>query len=268
MYSEQLLFVLLISIIVLSLLFVKNTTIECIIDNSGSNNFLQKMPIFVINLEHRIDRLAHIKKELKKVNLDESSNNLNIIKAINGSLLDLKKLKQNGVLNAYPTKLRAGEVGCYFSHVICWEKIVQTNSPYGMILEDDVILPEYFVTNFNWLFSNVLQFEWDVFLIGRNCVKLHYGEQCKRGIQLNQYFWYPYIAGYGTHSYIIKRDAILKLKKLVYPIRIPIDVLLIELAKNGTIKIISTIEALTTRRDHVGQAIGDSDTQNMNNTDY
>jgi len=267
MYSEQLLFVLL--IIVLSLLFVKNTIIEHIVNTSESNNFLHKMPICVINLEHRTDRLKHIKKELKKINLDfYSSNNLIIFKAINGSLLDLTKLKQIGIINTSPKKLRAGEIGCYFSHVLCWEKIVQSNSPYGMVLEDDVILPDYFVKNFDAIFSDVLKFDWDVFLLGRNCVKSHYDDKCKKGIQLNQIFWYPHIAGYGTHSYIIKHDAILKIKKLVYPISIPIDVLLIELAKSGKIKIISSIQALTTRRDFQPGATADSDTQKLNNTNY
>ena len=70
------------------------------------------------------------------------------------------------------------------------------------------------------------------------------------------------IPGYSTHAYIIKRSAILKLLKLVYPINVPIDTLLINLSRKKEIKIISVINEITKQRNS-----HDSDTIKLNNTE-
>jgi GR25 family glycosyltransferase involved in LPS biosynthesis len=65
-----------------------------------------------INLEHRLDRLVHVKKELAKINV--SGTRFNAI------------------------KLAEGAVGCSMSHLKCLEQARQNGSPYVFICEDDI----------------------------------------------------------------------------------------------------------------------------------
>ena len=41
--------------------------------------------------------------------------------------------------------LKYGEIGCALSHLRCWQDIVQTGTPTAIILEDDVVLPPWFL---------------------------------------------------------------------------------------------------------------------------
>lgn len=43
--------------------------------------------------------------------------------------------------NVLHSKLKAGEVGCYASHLVAMERVVQRNLSHALILEDDAILP-------------------------------------------------------------------------------------------------------------------------------
>ncbi len=229
--------------------------------NRKIKNYLNNIPITVINLEHRPERLGMFMKEIEKINIDESNENLHIIKAINGDYLNLKQLKNTGILQPTTRELRAGEIGCYFSHLLCWKKIMQTKYPYGIVVEDDVIPENDFEIKFNHIMDQALEFEWDILLLGKRCIDTHYGDNCMKGINVNKNLWYPKIPGYGTHSYIIKRSGIIKLSKLVYPINVPIDVLLINLVGENKIKILSVKNDLFKQRNTT-----DSDTIRINKT--
>ncbi|MAI68498.1 MAG: glycosyl transferase family 25, partial [Rhizobiales bacterium TMED143] len=37
----------------------------------------------------------------------------------------------------YPFPLSPGEVGCFLSHRACWQRIVDQDLPYALIVEDD-----------------------------------------------------------------------------------------------------------------------------------
>ena len=65
-----------------------------------------------INLEHRIDRLLHVKQELAKINVIGSR--FNAIKLANGA------------------------IGCSMSHLKCLEQAKQNGSPYVFVCEDDI----------------------------------------------------------------------------------------------------------------------------------
>jgi collagen beta-1,O-galactosyltransferase len=41
--------------------------------------------------------------------------------------------------------LKYGEIGCALSHLRCWQDIVQTGTSTAIILEDDVVLPPWFL---------------------------------------------------------------------------------------------------------------------------
>ena len=90
-----------------------------------------------INLEHRLDRLVHVKKELAKINV--VGNRFNAIKLANGA------------------------VGCSMSHLKCLELAKQNGSSYVFVCEDDIqfLDPELFLKNLG-SFCKTVNAEWDV----------------------------------------------------------------------------------------------------------
>jgi len=48
-----------------------------------------------------------------------------------------------------PKTFKPGAFACYLSHAECWKKIAGGNSPYGLIVEDDIIINRKFFENFS-----------------------------------------------------------------------------------------------------------------------
>ena len=95
--------------------------------------------IFVINLDRRPDRLAHMTKQLEGYSWTRES-------AVDGKDFSLKDLRGAGW---YPDMtwrdpllkrhLTTTEIACFMSHYNCWKHIVDSGKP-GIIFEDDVEL--------------------------------------------------------------------------------------------------------------------------------
>ena len=221
------------------------------------NNYVEKymminngldMPIYIINLESRPDRKLRMENELTKHQLRG-----HFIKAVNGKDVDINK--QTYDQQDYFRKMRTGEIGCYLSHLKCWDLILQSGKPYGMVLEDDTV----FIDNFKEIFINAMNdikdLEWDYIAIGRNCNKKIFDEDCQSGKRINDIMFYPNFIGYATFAYVIKTEAIEKLLKTTYPISKPIDVKIIDEQQKKNIKIITFINNLAKQNNSV-----DSDT--------
>ena len=134
-----------------------------------------------INLEHQLERLAHIKKELAKINV--VGNRFNAIKLANGV------------------------VGRSMSHLKCLELAKQNGSPYVFICEDNIqfLDPELFLKNLE-LFCESVNTEWDVLIISGNfsppfesigdfCVKIT-NCQTTAGYVVQQHYYDTLIANY------------------------------------------------------------------------
>ena len=99
--------------------------------------------ILYINLDHRTDRLEHVKQEMEKM----------------------------GFINAerFPAiKLQAGNAGCTVSHIKCIELAKQRNWSQVFICEDDITFtnPNQFMdSSKKFVDSNI---QWDVLVIGGN----------------------------------------------------------------------------------------------------
>lgn len=90
------------------------------------------MKIFVINLDKDKDRLEYMSNSFKKYNFK----NWERVDAVYGkNLPDLEK---------YGKILNPSQIGCYKSHLKAYEKIIEQNLEYGVILEDDVTLTDWF----------------------------------------------------------------------------------------------------------------------------
>ena len=90
------------------------------------------MKIFVINLEKDNDRLDYMANSFSKFNFQDWER----IDAVYGKHLpDLQK---------YGKILTPSQIGCYLSHLKAYRQIIEQNLEYGVILEDDVTLTEWF----------------------------------------------------------------------------------------------------------------------------
>ena len=98
-----------------------------------------KSKVLLINLDDSQQRLNHCSNELQKQNITFER-----ISAIRGSQLTEDEILQHysPTLNSerYFKSLSVGEIGCYLSHRKAWQKIVDEQLDYGIVLEDDISL--------------------------------------------------------------------------------------------------------------------------------
>ena len=90
---------------------------------------------FVINLDHRKDRLKRIKKHL-------NSNGLNFTRfqAVNALETSSKTLTKNIVKYGPLGKISIGDMACFQSHLMLWKKIYKTEKKPVLVLEDDAYI--------------------------------------------------------------------------------------------------------------------------------
>jgi glycosyl transferase family 25 len=98
-------------------------------------------PIYVINLDRDVERMASLAGSLRGLNLTYIR-----VSAVLGKEVpnweQLVDAELYGARNRLPMP-RPGEVGCYLSHLKAMEEFLRTDAPWCVILEDDVeVRPE------------------------------------------------------------------------------------------------------------------------------
>ncbi|WP_111978239.1 glycosyltransferase family 25 protein [Algibacillus agarilyticus] len=95
--------------------------------------------IFIINLPSSTERLAQIKQQCDALGL-----RFDRVDAVRGSELPASEKARyynpNVNKQKYDKQLNDGEIGCYLSHVSCWQQVVDNKLDFALILEDDAIL--------------------------------------------------------------------------------------------------------------------------------
>lgn len=98
------------------------------------------MLTLLINLAESKDRLSKMTCRLKKLGVEYER-----IEAINGKqLTQATKDSLTYPYNHFESKVRYtreltdGEIGCFLSHRMCWEKLVASNEDFALIMEDDI----------------------------------------------------------------------------------------------------------------------------------
>jgi GR25 family glycosyltransferase involved in LPS biosynthesis len=110
-----------------------------------------KLPIYIINLEKRLDKKKSTEKKLTNLGIK----NFKFLKAVDGS-----KLNESDLLNSYNNdgskllnrEMGKSEIGCSLSHLEVAKIIIKENLDYVLILEDDAELTldfKLFLKNFN-----------------------------------------------------------------------------------------------------------------------
>ncbi|WP_243975788.1 glycosyltransferase family 25 protein [Vibrio natriegens] len=181
--------------------------------------------IYVINLKRDKHKLTAIESQLNKLKL-----NYEIIEAFDGATLSESSLEtltdQGGSRSVIGRSLTKGEVGCALSHRKIYEKLLESDNKYAIILEDDVIIS----SKINQLFScdNNLPSKLDVLLLG------YYNNPNTEKQSASSFWKYIKIGSsfkclrlienaYGTHGYLITREGARKLLRDTEILVEPID---------------------------------------------
>ena len=94
------------------------------------------MRIFLINLDCRPDRLAYVSTQLHELHLPFTR-----ISAVLGKNLtesEQQLFDKDRFIIEYKKPVTLGEIGCAMSHRLIWQKMLDENLEYALILEDDI----------------------------------------------------------------------------------------------------------------------------------
>lgn len=114
----------------------------------------------VINLDKSVDRLTQVSNQLAKLNIPFER-----IRAINGKELN-ESIKKSIIypIDHFETKVRFtraltdGEIGCFLSHRKCWERLLESNEDWALVMEDDITISHLaykYLLNSSWIPNDV-----------------------------------------------------------------------------------------------------------------
>lgn len=192
-----------------------------------------EIPIHVINLARRTDRRTQMIKKLQM----QKITNYQFVEAVPGETLNIDEMESQGQINFSHRRLRPNEYGCYLSHIKCYEKILSGTQEFQLILEDDAYFVKDLKEKLNAILNQVKNIEWDIFYLGINC----YWEECKQGTYVTENIYFPNEYIWGTHAYLIKKDFLERKFNELFPIILPIDVVLMSLMNAKKLTLADTI---------------------------
>ena len=202
MLSQKNIVFLILIIVIITIFLIKNKCGFSIKDG---------LKIYFINLKQNRDRWEKNKSKLP---------NFHLFDAVDGTKLDLNKLRQDGVLKEekeWLGELGKGGVGCALSHISVMHKIKKQNEQYGLILEDDVVIPDNFIEQIKKL-EKYFPPTWDIIYLGGCNI---------RGKKYNDYFLIPEIKdkhNYCCHAILFNKKTINNIINVLDPLQKPIDI--------------------------------------------
>jgi GR25 family glycosyltransferase involved in LPS biosynthesis len=153
-------------------------------------------PIYYLNLDGQPERKDYMEEQFKYWEIE----NYTRISAYDGRDDDLSDI----IKGRYPETMTSGEIGCTTSHLKAIRHWMDTSdSPYAVIMEDDVDLDIVRFWDFTWTqFVSKLPYDWDVVQLAIICTgALH--------VKLHRRF----VNDFSTACYIINRHHAEKLIK-------------------------------------------------------
>lgn len=102
------------------------------------------MDIYIISLEQAIDRRESISKQFAEADIP-----FKFFNAVDGrkekhSLFNHYNEKKRLLYKGYP--MTPGELGCFASHYLLWQKCIENNKPMIIIEDDAQLIPENFIS--------------------------------------------------------------------------------------------------------------------------
>lgn len=200
---------------------------------------------YCINLDHRTDKWDKLVRSARRAGLEcsEKSGILHRFSAVQGrdtSNEDVQMTWESEMDSYYnakqipgPKQMTPGEAGCALSHVSLWRKLLASDHPHMLILEDDCQFATYqgrdrFARSFIKVWKD-LPSDWGMFYLGfssrgeRQYVVQHDPSSSSRLDPEIDVYQPSY--GYHTHAYMLTRVAAQTLLDHL-PVTGPIDVFL------------------------------------------
>lgn len=169
---------------------------------------IKDIPIYCINLDSRVDRWNHFKKQMTKIS---GGANLNVIRI---SAIDAKTNEFKKMYDVLPSPKRSlYEHACSMSHLKTLREFLKTDAEYCLIFEDDIVFPKHaslqLIEN---VFNNAKGLK--ILLLG-HCYTSRNRYEAKGE---------PFIGnGLCAHAYIVSRQGAIDLLRS-YKISEPIDI--------------------------------------------
>ncbi len=176
------------------------------------------LPIVFINLVRDRERRARIESEAHRLGL--AIERIDAVWWADLSHEDQQFLYSKSLNEKqYYQPLVAGEKGCYASHRVAWQLLLERNAPAMVILEDDIRLDDRFAEVMEAI--DQLRQPWDMIkLIGRDQEKLRASRPLTTSTRLVEYSRVPS----ATAGYVVSRAGAIKLLEKRQPFGRPIDV--------------------------------------------
>lgn len=171
---------------------------------------MEKVKVFIINLERSKDRKNFMQEQIQKLftynpNL-KNQLEFEFFKAIDGSKNEHLQFKSHfpwWCQFALGRELSDSEKSCFASHYSLWEKCQELNNPI-IILEDDVIFSNEFLNNSN-IIEKLLNSNYEY-------IRFYYLFD-KKAHHLNNNFYISYENIGGTQGYLLRPNAAKKFIK-------------------------------------------------------
>lgn len=100
---------------------------------------MEKIKAYIINLESSVDRRDYMENVMAAFDCFDTE----FIKAVDGRLMTDDEVSaafdQKTAIKHYGRELRRGEIGCTLSHKKCAKKLLESELPFALFLEDDLV---------------------------------------------------------------------------------------------------------------------------------
>jgi len=151
------------------------------------------MKTFIIHVSTAIEREKHINKQIDKYNLDAEF-------ILDGDIKDLDSEKASVYFGDKLSINLCAVTSCAYKHFLAYEKIVEQNLPYALILEDDIILENGFKSLINSIIHEIKERNLSSFMIS---IEDSYVRYVKRSERNRHDFLYKTTKGRLAGAYIV-----------------------------------------------------------------
>ena len=160
-----------------------NVSVKTVVNDPENKMYINKFPIYVINLKEDVIRRNYIHVIMEKLN-------------INYQMIIVDRIQEDEYKNIKiyaMKKITKGMFGCFLSHMWCLKNAIENKYTNFIIFEDDII----FHKNFHSLFENVIEENKNIDLLRLGVCDFHFKENIKT---VNNNIYFPIKNACGTHG--------------------------------------------------------------------
>jgi GR25 family glycosyltransferase involved in LPS biosynthesis len=175
--------------VMIKLLNKYNVSVEKKINDIENKMYINKFPIYIINLREDIIRRNYIRVIMEKMN-------------INYELVIVERIQEEdyqSIKNRALKKITKGMFGCFLSHMWCLQNAIKNDYSKFIIFEDDII----FHKNFHSLFEEIIEKNKDIDILRLGSCDFHFKENIKT---LHDNIYIPVQSACGTHGILFSKS--------------------------------------------------------------